>query len=558
VVLPAYNQGSFIEDTTKRVIETLASITPDYEVIIAEDGSTDDTYEQALKISKKFKKVIVEHSGERLGRGKALKRAFERSRGEILVYMDVDLATDLKHLHEIVESIDSGYDVATGSRMLHESDAPRNFKRGFASRVYNWMVRTFLRSKLRDHQCGFKAFRRESLMELLVELKDEHWFWDTELLVRAQRSGYRVIEIPVKWRHGGATTVDFGRDVAGMGSKILGMWYKEGVKPRLKKWSTPLTILFTFAFLSVIAYMIYRDWDSVSSGIIGADYVLFLAASIFYTASWPIRGARYNSILKKLGYRLGLNFVTGSIFLSQSANVILPARIGDLVRAYILKTKRDVPLTSGFSSLVVERVFDVFSITIIGFIAAIYTLNLIDLPSIYLLALAICAVLVFVVFVFLIIVRLKARKAGDTSGLGLFRATLYRFVGEISVVSTDARTFTTVSLSSIAIWFTDIITCYIVLIAFNLEPLLPLVILAVTMGNVFKIVPLTPGGIGGYEIIVAGVLVLGGIEWGIALTAAIIDHLIKNLVTLLFGGVYLSLFNMKMKELVARKDAGNR
>ena len=80
--------------------------------------------------------------------------------------------------------------------MMSESDAPRGFKRGFASRGYNWMVRTFLGSKLRDHQCGFKAFRRKALLKLMGKVKDEHWFWDTEIMTRAYYAGLRIKEVP--------------------------------------------------------------------------------------------------------------------------------------------------------------------------------------------------------------------------------------------------------------------------------------------------------------------------------------------------------------------------
>lgn len=166
------------------------------------------------------------HSDERLGRGRALNRAFKASHGEILGYIDVDLATDMKHLRELVQYIRDGYDFATGSRMLPESNVKRPFKRGFASKGFNFLTRLLLGSKLHDHQCGFKSFKREALFKLLDEVKDAHWFWDTELFVRAQRAGYKVREFPVEWRHGGATKVDLIKDIFGMGSQILRLWYE--------------------------------------------------------------------------------------------------------------------------------------------------------------------------------------------------------------------------------------------------------------------------------------------------------------------------------------------
>ena len=166
------------------------------------------------------------HSDERQGRGRALNRAFKASRGEILGYIDVDLATDMDHLKELIQSIRDGYDFATGSRMLPESNVKRSFERGFASKGFNSLARLVLGSKLYDHQCGFKSFRREALFSLIDDIKDTHWFWDTELLIRAQRKGFKVKEFPIVWKHGGATKVNLVKDVFGMGSQIFRLWYE--------------------------------------------------------------------------------------------------------------------------------------------------------------------------------------------------------------------------------------------------------------------------------------------------------------------------------------------
>ncbi|MCO5380851.1 MAG: glycosyltransferase family 2 protein [Methanosarcina barkeri] len=225
MVLPAYNEAANIEKAVFVTAETLLKITDRFEIIIAEDGSTDGTDRIASNLARQYAYAVHLHSDKRQGRGKALSRAFKAASGEILCYIDVDLATDMKYLEKLITAVSlDGYDFATGSRMMHESDAKRPFKREFASRGYNFLVRLFLRSKLYDHQCGFKAFRRKALFELLDEIENEHWFWDTEVLVRAQQKGYRVMEFPVYWRHGGSSKVDMVKDVKGMGSEIFRLW----------------------------------------------------------------------------------------------------------------------------------------------------------------------------------------------------------------------------------------------------------------------------------------------------------------------------------------------
>ena len=155
-----------------------------------------------------------------------MKNAFQESSGEILVYMDVDLATDVRQLKELISSIEKeGYDFATGSRMLAESKVERSGTRNIASKIYNFMVRAVLGSKVKDHQCGFKAFRREPLMQLLDEVGANHWFWDTEVLVRAYRRGYKIKEIPVLWKSGHETKVRLFHDSLYMGWQILSLWW---------------------------------------------------------------------------------------------------------------------------------------------------------------------------------------------------------------------------------------------------------------------------------------------------------------------------------------------
>ncbi len=224
LVLPAYNEAERLRDTVQQVADALQEITPSFEIIIAEDGSTDGTDRTAEELAKEFTYVTYLHNKDRLGRGKALNRAFKSSKGDIVAYIDVDLATDLKHLEELVKSIREGYDISTGSRMLKDSDVKRSFTRLVASKGFNFMTRRLLKSELKDHQCGFKAFKRESLFAIMDDVKDNHWFWDTEILVRAQREGYKVKEFPVRWRCDRQTKVDLKRDVIGMGTQILRLW----------------------------------------------------------------------------------------------------------------------------------------------------------------------------------------------------------------------------------------------------------------------------------------------------------------------------------------------
>ena len=227
VVLPAYNEASRLEAAVAKVMEALEEFAESYEVIIAEDGSTDGTDKIAESLSEKSPYVRHLHEEKRLGRGAALKNAFKKSSGEILVYMDVDLATDVGQLESLVRAIEKeGFDFAMGSRMLPQSRVERSRTREIASKSYNFLVRAMLGSKVKDHQCGFKAFRREPLMRLLDEVAARHWFWDTELIVRAFRKGYTIKEVPVEWKSGLETKVRLFKDSFSMGWQVIRLWWQ--------------------------------------------------------------------------------------------------------------------------------------------------------------------------------------------------------------------------------------------------------------------------------------------------------------------------------------------
>ena len=224
-IIPVFNDRASLSVALPKSIEILSEITGNFEIIVAEDGSTDGSTEYVRTYEKKDNRVRLLHHDVRQGRGQALNRAFIESRGNIVCYFDVDLATDMKHLAQLISTIRNGADIATGSRLLPSSDIARTPGREIASRSYNLLVRLFLGSSIYDHQCGFKGFNRERILPLLPAIQSNHWFWDTEILVRAQKRGYVVEEFAVRWRAGKGTTVRM-KDILEMGSAILRLWWQ--------------------------------------------------------------------------------------------------------------------------------------------------------------------------------------------------------------------------------------------------------------------------------------------------------------------------------------------
>lgn len=228
-VIPVYNDRKSLETAIPSSLNVLSGIAVSFELIIAEDGSNDGSAEYVREYSIQEPRLKLLHSDERQGRGRALERAFKEAKGEIVCYYDVDLATDMRYLNDLLGMVREGCAVATGSRLMKESDTTRSGEREIASRGYNFLVRLFLGSTIHDHQCGFKAFSREKILRLMPEVKAYHWFWDTEVLVRSQKRGWKVCELPVQWQQGEGTTVK-PRDVISMGTDILRLWWQLNVE----------------------------------------------------------------------------------------------------------------------------------------------------------------------------------------------------------------------------------------------------------------------------------------------------------------------------------------
>jgi putative flippase GtrA len=200
VVIPVHNEQHTVAACVRRVHAHLVHTFPyPFRITVADNASTDATAEVASGLAAELPGVAVARLDQK-GRGRALKQVWLASDAPVLAYMDVDLSTDLDALWPLVAPLMSGHsDVAIGSRLAHGSRVVRGAKREFISRCYNIVLRGTLGARFSDAQCGFKAIRADVAAELLPLVEDPTWFFDTELLVLAERSGLRIHEVPVDW-----------------------------------------------------------------------------------------------------------------------------------------------------------------------------------------------------------------------------------------------------------------------------------------------------------------------------------------------------------------------
>lgn len=314
-----------------------------------------------------------------------------------------------------------------------------------------------------------------------------------------------------------------------------------------------ITVLVTFVVVLLGAVLVVRLFDerAVVSLVRGADPWWLAGAVAIYSLSWPLRGRRYDDLLGAMGRRCGSDFLTATVFLSQTANLVVPARAGDGYRAHLLKTHRSVPYTIGAASLVAERLFDLLTVLFVGTVALVLLAvfgspvhrDIVSVRHLWA-VLAIIAIIATIGVLAAVGPRLLPVVDDALRWSPARRLTVHarRFGRALGRVLDHPPTFLAVSITSVAIWLLDVGAAIAVLVSIGVDrPSSVLLLggtLAVVGGNLAKVVPLTQGGIGVYEASFAAVLLATvGVSPELAIAVAIIDHGLKNAVTVIGGGV---------------------
>lgn len=302
VVIPVFNEERSLAHSVESVVAHLDGLPLRSTVTVADNASTDGTAVLADRLAAAHPRVRVVHLPEK-GRGRALKAAWSSSEADVLVYMDVDLSTDLNALLPLVAPLLTGHsDLAIGSRLARSARTVRGPRREIVSRGYNYLLRGAMRARFSDAQCGFKAIRRDVADRLLPLVHDDAWFFDTELLVVAERSGLRIHEVPVDWVDDPDSSVDVLRtaldDLRGMArlgwslvrgrvpvsdvAEELGRVSRRGAAGRL---SAQLVGFAVVGVLSTLAYALLYLGLRDPVGAQGANVAALLLTTVANTAA---------------------------------------------------------------------------------------------------------------------------------------------------------------------------------------------------------------------------------------------------------------------------------
>ncbi|MFF4621024.1 glycosyltransferase [Nonomuraea jabiensis] len=337
VVVPVYNEQRALRESITRLQAYLTGNFPyGFRITIADNASTDNTWQLATELAQELPHVRAVHLDEK-GRGRALRLVWSQSEADVVSYMDVDLSTDLDAFLPLVAPLLSGHsDLAIGTRLARASRVERGPKREFISRSYNLLLRSVMGAGFSDAQCGFKAVRTEIAQALLPGVEDEQWFFDTELLLLAERHGLRIHEVPVDWVDDPDSRVDIIqtalddlRGLARVARKTLSEAARIPVPARVERAELPKGMarqLPRFAIVGVVSTLAYLALFSLLRQIVSplaANAVALLVTAVANTAAnrrftFGVKGpagAMRHQFEGLLAFLVGLALTSGSLAL---------------------------------------------------------------------------------------------------------------------------------------------------------------------------------------------------------------------------------------------------
>ncbi|UBU10465.1 bifunctional glycosyltransferase family 2/GtrA family protein [Nonomuraea gerenzanensis] len=367
VVVPVYNEQRALRAGITRLHTYLTRNFPyGFRITIADNASTDNTWQLATELARELPHVRAVHLEEK-GRGRALRRVWSQSEADVVSYMDVDLSTDLDAFLPLVAPLLSGHsDLAIGTRLARASRVERGPKREFISRSYNLLLRFGMGAGFSDAQCGFKAVRTEIAQALLPGVEDEQWFFDTELLLLAERHGLRIHEVPVDWVDDPDSRVDIVQtaldDLRGMvrvGRRTLSGAARIPVPARVERAELPKGMarqLPRFAVVGVVSTLAYLVLYSLLRQVVpplAANAVALLVTAVANTAAnrrftFGVKGsggAVRHQLEGLLAFLVGLALTSGSLSLLpdgvshgvELAAVVVANAAATLVRFLLLR-----------------------------------------------------------------------------------------------------------------------------------------------------------------------------------------------------------------------------
>ena len=547
IVVPAHNEEGNLENLVSKLVPVLESHkeTENYELVLVDDNSKDGTPHIIDALAKENRRIRPVHRTNTPGFGNAIKSGFRESSGEVIIPVMGDLSDDPEDIPKLVQKIEEGYDIAYGSRFvkggsLQGYPGPKMI----ANRAFNNLVRLSFGMQNKDVTNAFKAYKREVLEAIGIDNIEANGFDLTvEVPLKAHILGFKSAEVPVSWngRKRGKAKLKLSSNGSIYGKRLMKLFFWGnlvslrdlfGSVLKGSMLGTLMALLLGVVILASIFSVsgfsnVFRILESVS-----VSWFLLCCASILM--SFILRTWRWSVILRSAGYVFPRDVLFKCIMFGWLLNYLIPARVGDVARGAALKTTEGAPLGMSLSTIVVERIFDMFTLVLL---LAIPSILFYREQFLWLEVLSLGITLILMIglgVVYRYDERIARWLALRLPAMGKSLKMLKQ--GLEGIVNNKVALVLCLAIS-LPIWFFEVFSIFLAAKAVGFS--IPLMQAAISGVATFvaQTMPLTPAGLGVHEASITGILGLFGVTANEALSIALIDHFARGMIIYTFGSI---------------------
>ncbi len=546
-VVPAHNE----KDNILNVIDSLTVAFNDsdeifrYEIIIVDDNSTDGTGDLIDSLAETNLHILPVHRVDTPGFGNAIKAGIKSAKGDIIVPVMGDLSDNPKDILLMVRKISEGYDIVYGSRFIPGGsliDYPAT--KWIANRLFNNVVRILFGLSNKDITNAFKAYRKEVFDEIPVDsLVSTGFDLTIEIVLKAHNAGFKSVEIPTCWhnRTAGKANLKLSENAFLYGYRLLDLFITGTIVAlsdlfnyTFKSSKTKIITSFILGIILLSTLLLISGDKEIISQLSDVSLIFVILAACSVICSFLFRLWRWRVIYRTSEYVVSRTSLFTSMMAGWLLNYLLPGRIGDISRAFILKGTDNIPIGLSLATVIIERIFDLLAICIILAVAGL----IVGQDILYIEIFAII-VIVFLLFVFVLLLTCDKQIGyfdryipGLNQSIKEIRKAVFLIVGNYSVISLCI-------ILSFFVWFSEIFT-----LVFSIQALgfsLPFLesCIAGICGYIVSSLPLTPAGLGVYEIAISGGLNLFSIPLNNGIVISLLDHLIRTIIVMILGLISL-------------------
>lgn len=549
LVVPAYNERGNLEQMVERTTSVLREQVDDWTfgiLLVVSDGSTDGTQELAADLDDRYPEVSRLVRTAEFGFGNAIKDGLAHADGDVLIPFMADLSDDPADIPQMLEEIEAGYDVVYGSRFMPGGsvDGYPPVKL-FYNRSLNNVIRFLFGISEKDITNAFTAYRREVIEEIGMDtLYSESFDITAELPLRATVEGFRTTEVPVSWRsrEAGVSKLNATKKGPVYIKRVLTEFIRGnavGLRDLFvavtSQGLTRVVAAALFGVLLLVGLFSLTGFNEVFSIVKRANPLFIAAIAVVYPVSFLFRTWRWRVLLRASGHLASRANVFRCIMAGWLLNSLIPARAGDVMRGYALKTTEGTPFSVGIGTIVIERVLDMLVLSAMMVIVASFYLR--SGRTIYLAGAALLiALALFVALIAVYVVGDRIADALETYVDGV-SGSVRTVQQALDRVSDNPFAVMLSAGLSIPVWLIEVTTIYFAARAVNLNLGVVSTVTAGVSAFVSQSVPITPGGLGTYEAAITSVLVLFGIDSSTATALALVDHFTRLGVIYVVGSV---------------------